>query len=113
MESLAVQMKEMSHSFRFIRNHFGRKCRFIFNEYFFICLEFVVHSDQFENEDRSISIDTHQKLNRTFFILSKLPTDILLNDSSKILNSDIIHLNNLANLPVTFRHFVSERKCVE
>ena len=109
MELLALELKEIGHPFQFIRNQLGRSEDSFRRKCMSLLLEFVAHSDQFENTDRSIEINTNGKFNGTFFILSNLKSNALLNHSSTKLNSDIIHLNIPENLPVTFRHLVSEK----
>jgi len=80
--------------------------------FYLIFLEFFVNSQEFENTDRSIIISLNEKVNSTFFILSKIDEYLNINQSSNILNSHIVNLNlkqkPKENIQITFRHLVRD-----
>jgi len=99
---------DILHSFSLIKNHIGKKEYTKKKKSNFIFLEFFVNSQEYENNDRSIIISLNEKMNSTFFILSKLDEYLNINQSSNILNSHIINLNfkqkPKENIQITFQH---------
>ncbi|CAF1306566.1 unnamed protein product [Rotaria sordida] len=92
LEFIGLQLLDISNSFISI------------NKY----IEFFVNSQEYENKNRSIIISINNKINSTFFIISKLDEYLNINQSSNKLNSHIINLNikqkNLENIQIIFRH---------
>ena len=80
----------------------------------FCFLEFFINSQEFENTDRSVIISLNEKVNSTFFILSKLDEYLNHNQTLNRLNSHIINLyikqKLNENIQITFRHLVREKK---
>ncbi|CAF1294791.1 unnamed protein product [Adineta steineri] len=88
VESIGLQLIDLSNPFISINNH----------------IELFVNSQQFENTDRSIIILSDEKLNWTFFTISKLDKYL----KKYQLNSHIVNLN-MKQMPkkeiqIVFRH---------
>ncbi len=78
-----------------------------------IFLEFFVNPQQFENTDQSVIILVDEKVNSTFFVISKLAEYLNIDQSMNKLNSPIVNLNIKEkikkHIQITFRHLVREK----
>ncbi|UJR09628.1 hypothetical protein I4U23_013862 [Adineta vaga] len=92
MDFIGLQLLDIPNSFVSINNH----------------IEFFVNSQQLENIDRSVVISMDEKMNVTFFVLSKLNEYLNQYQTNNKLNSPLVNLNGKQKLQqdiqITFQH---------